>query len=126
MSYAERHMVPVVTNAAGDATGYTPVVTGRIIAISYIKHGTTPYADTVDFTITSETSGQAVWAELNVVASKVAAPRQATHDTVGAAALYAAAGAAVRDHIAVAQERVKIIVAQGGDTKTGTFAVIVG
>jgi len=52
--------------------------------------------------------------------------RQATHSTAGLASLYAADGAAVNDFIYVANERIKIAVENGGNSKTGTFTVIVG
>ena len=119
----ERHRVTLTTDASGDATGYTPVINGRILAIVYNK---TDFVDGVDFTVTGATTGTSIWAESNVNASATRAPRQATHSTAGAAALYAAGGTAVNDHIAIAEERVKIVVAQGGDTKTGTVDVIVG
>ena len=123
MSYAERHRLTLTTNASGDVTGFTPVVTGRIVAIIYTK---TDYATGVDFTITGENNGQTIWTELNVDASKTVAPRQPTHDTAGVASLYAAAGEPVEDHVVVAQERVKIVVASGGNAKVGQFDVIVG
>ena len=122
MSYAERHAVTITTDAGGDGTGYTPVITGRIQAIHYAK---TDYAAGVDFTITAEATGETIWTESNVNASATRAPRQATHATDGTASLYAAAGEPVEDYIAVAEDRVKIVVAQGGDTKSGTFHVIV-
>ena len=53
------------------------------------------------------------------------APRQATHGTDGTAALYAAAGTAVRDKIGAAEDRVKIVVSAGGNATTGTFHVVV-
>jgi hypothetical protein len=120
--YAERHAVSLTTDASGDATGYTSTVTGRILSIRYVK---TDFADTVDFTITLEATGETVWTEENVTASKTVAPRQATHSTAGVAALYAATFA-VNDYVVAAQDRVKIVIANGGDTKTGTFHVIVG
>lgn len=121
--YVERHTVTIVTVASGDGTGYTPVVTGAILAIVYTL---VDYAAGVDFTVTGESSGIPIWAELNVNATTTRAPRQATHSTAGVAALYAAGGAAVNDLIPVARERVKIVVAAGGNTKTGTFDVYVG
>ena len=121
MAYAERHTVTVTTNASGAGTGYTPVVTGRIIAIIYSK---TDFADGVDFTITSETTGQTIWSQENVNASATVAPRQATHSTAGVAATYDGTRA-VLAAVVVANERVKISVASGGNTKTGTFYVIV-
>jgi hypothetical protein len=51
------------------------------------------------------------------------APRQPTHTTAGAASLYAAGGTAVNDHICLANERVKIVLAQGGSAKAGVFHV---
>jgi len=121
--YAERHAVTVTTDADGAGTGYTPVVTGNVLAIHYVK---ADFADGVDFTITAEATGESIWAQVNVNASASVAPRQATHSTAGVAALYAAAGVAVLAPVTVAADRVKIAVASGGDTKSGTFMLIVG
>lgn len=52
-------------------------------------------------------------------------PAKATHDTVGAASLYAAAGEPVEDHIWAGNDRVQIVVASGGDSKSGSFEVVV-
>lgn len=121
MSYAQRHTIYVTTAADGTATAYSPVVTGNISQIVYVK---TDFATGVDFTITAESTGETIWTQLNVDASAVVAPRQATHSTAGVAALYAAAGSAVLDKIAIANDRVKFAIASGGDTKTGTFYLI--
>ena len=121
MSYAERHVIPVTTAADGSATAYSPVVTGKVSQIRYVK---TDFAAGVDFTITSEATGETIWTETNVDASATRAPRQPTHDTAGAAALYAAAGVAVNDHICLAHDRVKIVIAAGGDTKAGGFHLV--
>jgi len=123
MSYVERHRVTVTTDASGDGTGYTPVVTGRVLTIVYTK---VDYDDGVDFTITAEATGETIWSESNVNSSKTVAPRQATHDMSGNASLYAAGGEPVEDYIALAQDRVKIVVASGGNTKSGTFDVVIG
>ena len=121
MSYVQRHTVTVTTDSGGDATAYTPVATGRIQTIVYVKDD---YAAGVDFTITVEGTAEGLWTESDVNASATRAPRQPTHDAVGAASLYAAAGEPVEDHVAIANDRVKIVVAQGGDTKSGTFHVV--
>lgn len=121
--YAERHVVALTTDASGDVIGYTPVVTGKIVSISYVK---TDFANGVDFIVSGESSGIIIWDEDDVNASAVRAPRQATHlHTSGAAALYAATGQTVLGDIVVANERVKIVVAQGGSVKTGAVHVIV-
>jgi len=124
--FVTKHVVDITTAADGTASGYTPPVNGRILQIQYAKDDTTPYADTVDFSITAEESATPIWVQANVTASALVAPRQATHSTAGVASLYAAAGTAVNDYVCVAQERVKITLAQGGDTKTGRFIVWVG
>jgi hypothetical protein len=118
----KRHTVSITTAADGSGSGYTPVFSGRI---SQVRYGKTDFADGVDFTITLEATGETIWAEDNVNASATRAPRQATHSTAGVAALYAGSGTAVNDKIVAAADRVKIVVAAGGDTKTGTFHVTV-
>lgn len=117
-----RFDVAVTTDGSGDATAYTPYLSGYIHSVQYAK---TDFADGVDFTITTETTAQTVWTESNVNAAKVCLPRAATHSTAGVAALYASGGTAVNDRVVAGRERVKIVVAQGGATKTGTFYVTV-
>jgi hypothetical protein len=122
--YAKRYTIAMAVDASGDFTGYSSEpVTGKIIAILYTK---VDFANGSTMTLTGEESGTAIWSEAAVNASAVRAPRQAIHSTVGVAALYAAGGAAVLDSIVIANERLKIVVASGGVSKTGTLTVIVG
>ncbi|MBI5111306.1 MAG: hypothetical protein HZA68_04940 [Rhodovulum sp.] len=116
-----RYKVTVTTAADGSATAYSPRIAGRIEQIEYVKGD---FADGVDFAITGEATGVGLWSESNVNASAVRAPRQPTHSQVGAALLYAAGGAAVADKIALASDRVKIVIVQGGNAKTGTFHIL--
>lgn len=118
MTYATREGVAVTTAADGSATVYSGLVTGRLSAIHYVK---TDFANGSTFTITAEDTGETLWSESNVDASTSRAPRQATHGTTGAAALYAAGGAAVLDRIVLANTRIKIVIANGGNAKAGTF-----
>lgn len=120
--HVERHAVAITTNGSGAGTGYTPVVSGRVLAIVYAK---TDYADGVDMTVTAEATGQAIWAQENVNAAAVVYPRAQVHDGTGTAMTYDGTRA-VAEPVAVANDRVKIVVAAGGDTKSGTFHVIVG
>jgi Na+-translocating ferredoxin:NAD+ oxidoreductase RnfC subunit len=122
MSHAQRLVVAVTTAADGSATAYTEgPVTGKVSQIRYVK---TDYANGVDFTITSEATGETIWTESDVNASATRAPRQATHSTAGVASLYAATFA-VNDKIALANDRIKIIIGSGGDTKLGTFHFVI-
>lgn len=122
-----KHIVTVTTGASdGKGSGFTPVVNGRILNIIYTKASSGNYADTVDFVVTTEDTAITIWDQDNVTATATVAPRQATHSTEGLASLYAAEGAAVNDFIYVANERIKISVENAGNSKTGTFTVIVG
>lgn len=117
-----KFIVPATTNGSGAATVYTPFFSGYVESVQYVK---TDFADGVDFTITAEATGANIWTDTNVNASETVNPAQATHSTAGVAALYASGGLAVNDRIALGRDRVKIVVAQGGDTKSGSFVVTV-
>lgn len=122
MSYARRITVPVTTASDGSATVYSDQIDyGRLSQIRYVK---TDFADGSSFTITAEATGETLWSESAVNASATRAPRQPTHSTAGAAALYAAGGAAVNDKIAIVNDRIKVVIASGGDAKSGTFHFI--
>lgn len=124
MTAPRRYVVDVTTAADGSATAYSESITGVLDSIQYVKDGSNAYANGVDFTITTETTLQTLWAESDVNASAKRAPRQPTHSTAGVAALYAGSGTAVNAPIAIARERVKIVLAAGGDTKTGKFHIV--
>lgn len=112
----------VTTAADGSYTGYVGPLSGRLCAIHYVK---TNFADGVDFTITAEATGETLWTEANVNAAKVCMPRGATHSNVGVAALYASGGTAVNDLIRLSRDRVKIVLASGGNATTGQFIIII-
>ena len=119
--------VTLTTASDGSVTGYIPgaaAITGRIITIIYDKDGTTPYAAGVDFAITLDNSSEGMWTECNVGASATRSPRQATHDTVGVASLYAAAGEPVEGPIVMVADRLRIAITSGGDAKTGQFTLV--
>ncbi len=123
MAYARRLTVSVTTAADGSATAYSDFIAhGALSQIRYVK---ATFADGVDFTITAEATGETLWAEENVNASATRAPRQATHSTAGVAALYAGSGTAVLDKIVLANDRIKIVIASGGNATTGTFHFVV-
>jgi hypothetical protein len=117
-----RFEVDVTTAADGSATAYSPYLSGYINDIQYVK---TDFADGVDFTITAEATGRTLWAESDVNAAAIRAPRQPTHTTAGVAALFAAGGTAVNDKIALGRDRMKIVIASGGNVKTGSFVITI-
>ena len=106
--------VSVTTDASGDATEYTPApISGAIYAIEYNKSN---FDTGVDFTITAETSGTGVWTESNVDASDIARPTLLVQDQVNV-------DTTQRDFVRLFNERLKIVVAAGGNAKTGEFLV---
>jgi hypothetical protein len=117
-----RMKVTVTTAADGSATVFMPRLSGLVHQIHYIK---TDFADGVDFTITSEETGQSLWTESNVNAAAVKAPRQATHTQAGVAATLDGTVAAL-EPIGIANDRIKIVIAQGGNAKSGTFHFLIG
>jgi hypothetical protein len=115
----------VTTDASGNATAYAPSAgrcRGLLESIQYEK---VDYADGVDFTITDDETGESLWADTNINASEIVRPRAPVMDQAGAARLYAAGGTAVAERIAIVS-RIKIVIAQGGNAKSGTFRFIVG
>jgi hypothetical protein len=125
MSFIQRFAIAVTTAADGSFTGYSDRITGRVLSVRYVKPVSGGFDDGSTITITAEATGETIWGEANVNASTTRAPRAATHSTAGAASLYAAAGQAVTDKIALANDRVKVVIASGGNVKAGTFYVTV-
>ena len=116
--------IPITTDSTGAATAYSDIrVTGRILSVQYVK---TDFANGVDVDITSEDTGQTILDKDDVNASVLYCPRQPTHSTAGAAALYASGGTAVNDYLYVVGERIKIVIGSGGDTKSGKFVITIG
>ena len=116
----------VTTAADGTATAFFNKASGKIHSLHYVKDSTTAFTDGVDFAVTTETTGENIWTEQNVNASTVRYPRAPTHTQAGVAAgIYSTGGAAVADKIAIANDRIKVAIAQGGNAKMGKFVALV-
>jgi hypothetical protein len=125
--FIQREIVALAVSSGGAQTTYTGRVSGRVLQITYVPDASTPLDTGADFTITGEDTGTPILTITNVGTTAVTmAPRQATVTVANAAALYASGGVAVLDHIYLAGERIKIVVAQGGTSKTGTLYVLIG
>ena len=122
MSYAQRLDVTLTTLADGTVTGFIDVQYGRVHTMIYTKD---TFANGVDFTITAEATGEGIWTESDVNASKTIAPRQPIHDKVAVASLYADNGQPVEDYIVLAKDRIKIVIAAGGNVKKGKFTAVI-
>lgn len=121
--YVQTEAVAVTTAADGSATAYTTnPVSGRVLGIRYVK---TDFADGSTITTTVEATGEAIWAESNVNASASRYPRVGVCGATGTALTYDNTRT-VNEPVAVGGSRIKIVIASGGNTKTGTFYIMVG
>ncbi len=121
-----RHVLTLTVDTSGDATVYTPVVSGRVLQLRYVPHASTPLDTNADLAITGEETGVAIATLSNIgLSAFTKVPRQATHGVTGTALVYAAADA-VSEPPYVAGERIKVVVAAGGVSKVGTLHILVG
>lgn len=122
------HQIAVTTDASGAAEVFTHNVSGRVLQVRYVPDGTSPLDAGADLDIVCETSGVVVANHDNIGASAFTrAYRQATHDTDGAASeTDDTTGTPVLDYVWVGGERLKLTIANGGNTKRGTFYIYVG
>ena len=108
--------------AGGTYTGYFNAMNGEILSLSYVKDD---FANGVDFTITNETTGETIWTEENVDAAKTVRPMALNQNTAGVD-LAISADIPNRRPLFLANERVKVVIANGGVSTGGTFVLKVG
>jgi hypothetical protein len=122
--YVNLQTVAITTNGSGADTEYTAVVTGCVAQVHYIPDGTAPLDTGADLDITMETTGVVVANHDDIGTSAFTrAYRQATHGVDGSASLYAGSGEPVEAPICVANDRLKVVIANGASTKSGTFYI---
>lgn len=126
-SYPRKTTITIACDGTGAFTGFSDqVISGEILELVYAV-GSTPLANpTTSLTVTTESTKQSVvtLSNFNGASAAELTPRQPTHDLTGAAALYAAAGTAVRDRIPVSSDRIKLVIVGGGANANGTLTVI--
>lgn len=129
-------IIYVTTDAGGAASVLSRVVRGRVAYIYYrdghvareddgfvlredggriTREG---FADTADFTITCNRTGEGLWTESNITADQIVAPTKAVQDQVGADRVQF-------DHVWCVGSAVKIVVAQGGNAQTAVFELVI-
>lgn len=119
-----RFVIPITVDENGDAEAYSPVLSGFLHSIRYVKDDFA--GDDLSFDITSESTGATIWAEDDVTASATRYPRAPIQDATGADALYAALGENVLGaRIALSQDRVKFVIAGAGDETSGIFHITI-
>ncbi len=117
MARTVAHEVSITTASNGAGVGYTPHIDGFVDRVIYTKDD---FADGVDFTVSTEDTGETIWAESNVNASKTVHPRTTLDRSADGTEI-----TTQFQPVRCARERVQIIVLNGGDTKDGLFTVVV-
>lgn len=120
--FAEKRTVAITTDASGAATGYADAATGRVLAIIVVD---TSLDNTADFTITAEATAEPIVTLTNVAASAPYYPRVQVHDETGTGATTDGTRK-LREPVTLVNDRVKIVIAQGGNVKACTVYVIIG
>jgi hypothetical protein len=114
--------IVALTNSSGDFTTTISGAAGWLLQYRYLPDGTAPLATGADIDLVGSTSGFVYVNQDNIGTSAFQKlPRHATHDETGTASLYAGSGEPVEDAMAVGGESLTFSVAQGGDTRRGTF-----
>ena len=124
----ERLATTITVNASGDGVGYIdPTGPGRVLAIRYVKDD---YVNNVTLAVTGEKTGIAILTlgagAMDSTVTKY--PRAAAHAVADGAALHYndESDEPVVVPIPVIDERIKLVVAAGGNGTSGTFYVWVG
>lgn len=129
--FIERHVVTLTVDASGDLTTYTSAnVTGRILEMRLVQPGSGGLDTGADITITGETTGTAILTITNQGATSTTyRPRGSvipiTATGAGTAMNYAATFP-IEEYIYIANERIKVVVAAGGNALTATLHILVG
>lgn len=116
-----QHSITITTITGGTATAYLLKLNGKLLSIRYAK---TDYANGVDFTITAEDTAENLWVDTNINASETVRPRIALQNNAGSDITYDGTRKVYEPYNLV-DERIKIVIAQGGDAKVGTFHILI-
>jgi len=127
MSFPKKFTLTGTTASDGSLTCYSTSANGpayafgRVIAVVYtfddFDAGST-------MTLSTEGTGQTIWTEANVDATAIRYPRLQVHSSAGVARTYNGTQPVCVAPM-VCHERLKMIVASGGDSKKGTWDVYV-
>jgi hypothetical protein len=110
-----RFTVNVTTDDQGDAVAYSPQCNGLVRTVEYVKPTSDGLDAATDIDIIADVSGAVIWTNDDLSDSKVIHPLAPAQDNTGADIVGAYAP------ICLADERIKITVANGGNTLSGQF-----
>lgn len=128
MAFFKSYAVAFTTAADGSATVYTGgFVNGRLLEVVYTYDDA---ATGADFTITGRTTGKALLTVTNAgVATVTWRPRGVVHtqaETGAGTAVTFDGTNELYEPVPVVDEEIKVVVAQGGNAKSGTLTFILG
>lgn len=110
-----RFTVNVTTDDQGDAVAYSPQCNGLVRTVEYVRPTSGGLDAATDIDIIADVSGAVIWTNDDLSDSKVIHPLAQAQDNTGADIVGAYAP------ICLADERIKITVANGGNSLSGTF-----
>jgi hypothetical protein len=115
-----RKALSLTTDGSGDASEYTGPLNGRLLGLHYVEDDTDAYAGTAELTVTKESTGEVILDGVVLSASISLYPVHGVHDQDGALI------GDVYDFYRLTDDRLLIVIASGGDTKTGQFMPEIG
>jgi hypothetical protein len=116
--------VSILTNASGDFSTTIACPGGKLLQYRYVVDPSIPLATGASITVSGATSGFAYIAQTNIgTSSFTKAPRYPTHDSAGAALLYASGGTPASDAAFIGGEQLNVVVAAGGNAKAGKLYI---
>lgn len=114
--------IPITTAADGSATVYSPAFVGLLHALIYLP-GSSGIATGATVTVTEDATGIALWSKSSAGTTTLAVlPRGATQGIANAGLVYASTDI-VADRLPVIS-RVKVVIASGGNAKSGAIIVV--
>jgi hypothetical protein len=122
--FIQRVAVSLTTDAGGNNTSYSDNLTGRLTGVVVSIPNSGGIANTANFAITAEATAEPVVTLTNVATSAPYYPRVQVHDNVGAGKTYDGTRK-VAEPVSLANDRVKIVLTGGGNTKSVIVMLIV-
>lgn len=121
-----RFGVALTGDGTGSATGYTSgPVSGRVMQVLYVP-GSAGFQSGSVIAITGEETGTVIQ---TITTSGTAAfqtvPAQQVSGPTGTVGMYGA-GATILQPVIIANERIKVLVSNGGANKSGTVSLLIG
>lgn len=122
--FIQRVAVPMTTDAGGNNTSYSGNLVGRLTGLVVSIPDSGGIANTANFAVTAEATAEPIVTLTNVATSAPYYPRLQVHDNVGAGKTYDGTRK-IAEPVRLANDRVKIVLTGGGNTKSVTVLLIV-